>query len=50
VSASSRSRPTAAIEFVHKQAASLEPGLEAEIPWQRLAHVLLAANEFHFVD
>ena len=41
---------TAAIEFVHKQAASLEPGLAAEIPWQRLAHVLLAANEFHFVD
>ena len=41
---------TAAIEFVHKQAASLEPELAAEIPWQRLAHVLLAANEFHFVD
>jgi hypothetical protein len=40
----------AAIDFVHTQAASLESGLAAEIPWQRLAHVLLAANEFHFVD
>jgi len=40
----------AAIDFVHTQAASLESGLSAEIPWQRLAHVLLAANEFHFVD
>ncbi|MCY3017264.1 MAG: PSD1 and planctomycete cytochrome C domain-containing protein [Planctomycetota bacterium] len=46
----SEAETTAAIEFVHKQAASLEPGLAAEIPWQRLAHVLLAANEFHFVD
>ena len=27
-----------------------KPELAAEIPWQRLAHVLLAANEFHFVD
>jgi len=46
----SEAETAAAIEFVHKQAASLEPGLAAEIPWQRLAHVLLAANEFHFVD
>jgi hypothetical protein len=41
---------SAAVDFVHRQAAALESGASAEIPWQRLAHVLLAANEFHFVD
>ena len=46
----SEAETAAAIEFVHKQAASLESGLAADVPWQRLAHVLLAANEFHFVD
>ncbi|MSR26760.1 MAG: DUF1553 domain-containing protein [Planctomycetaceae bacterium] len=46
----SEAETAAAIDFVHKQAASLESGLAADVPWQRLAHVLLAANEFHFVD
>ncbi len=46
----SEAETAAAIEFVHRQAASLESGLAADVPWQRLAHVLLAANEFHFVD
>ena len=46
----SEAETAAAIDFVHTQAASLESGLAADIPWQRLAHVLLAANEFHFVD
>ena len=40
----------AAIDFVHRQSAALGGDAAAEIPWQRLAHVLLAANEFHFVD
>jgi len=46
----SEAETAAAIDFVHTQAASLESGLAADVPWQRLAHVLLAANEFHFVD
>ena len=46
----SEEETAAAIAFVHGQAASLEAGADAEVPWQRLAHVLLAANEFHFVD
>jgi hypothetical protein len=40
----------AAIAYVRGQAASLAADATADIPWQRLAHVLLAANEFHFVD
>ena len=40
----------AAIAFVHGQASALAADASPEIPWQRLAHVVLATNEFHFVD
>ena len=38
----------AALEYVAREAAV--PGTAPDLPWQRLAHVLLASNEFHFPD
>jgi len=39
-----------ALGYLAAEQGALTDGGGAEIPWARLAHVLLAGNEFHFVD
>lgn len=39
-----------ALRFVQSQAETSQDGKSATNPWHRLAHVLLASNEFIFVD
>ena len=38
----------ATLDYVSRESAV--PGTDAAAAWERLAHVLLASNEFHFLD